>query len=504
MIQKRKSRSLGRLVSFLLLFSLIISTVPVGATNSVSAKKAANMVNTLQSGVYRIRNVGDGSYIDAYDFAYDPKGSAYLGEKNGGEAQDIYVKRLDDGTYLLYPQSEGGEYALSYKEAGTDGNITKSKSGEISDTEKFVVYSAADSSYTISPAVSGKTSTTLGVSEERSRYKHSYISLETFSGAKSQRWVFEPIETDGISLAFKSTTVKLYAVGTLYATLTPYNFGAKNVKWTSSDENVLMIDGDGNYSAIAPGKVTVTAESGDKTASCTIIVSNETAFTWYSQHSISNSDWNGTALSGISFTSGGVRKSFMIDKYGRGKDWMDEGCYLSSVAMVLHNMGAKLTKGYDFRSGQTDDLPADPYTVALANSGNEGARTSRSVLYGNPILVSRSKIDARFNVNGRSVYSEETYGASNKAIKEALDEHPEGVIVYFSRLSGRRTHYIVFTKCLNPTEKDPANYRFEVCDSASYDAARGDHIPFEKCISYTSEEYRMSNAISIIKWNIGD
>jgi len=500
---EKKPMRCGRLICFVLMLSLLLSSLPVSASAGVNAKKAANQVNVLGSGVYRIRNASTERYIDAYDKAYDTKGSAYLDEKNGGEAQDIYVERLDDGTYVLRPQSESGKYVLSYRDGCEDGTII-TKRTEIEKTEKFTIYSSGNGTYTVSPAATGSKSVTLGISEKTSRYKHNYLALTKYTGGGAQQWIFEPIEVTGISLAFVNTTVKLYSVGALYATLTPYNFGDRNVKWESSDEKILMIDDSGAYCALAPGKVRVTARSGDKSASCTVTVSSEAAFTWYSQHSVSNSDWNATALSGISFTAGGVRKKFMIDKYGRGRDWMDEGCYLASVAMILNNMGAKLTKGYDFRSGQTDNLPADPYTVALANSGNHGATTSKGVIYGNPILVSRSNIDARFNVNGKSISSQMTYGVTKKAIKEALDEHPEGIAVYFSRPSRGRTHYIVFTKCLNPEEKNTNNYKFEVCDSASYDAARGDHVQFEKSISYTSEGYRYSNAVSIITWNVNN
>lgn len=491
-----------RLISLFLALICVFTFVPTPAHAAVSAKKTANLENVLKSGVYRIKNCQSGLYIDFYDMMYDAKGSAYLEEKNGGEAQDIYVERLSDGTYILRPQSESGKYALSFKGLVSEGQILTKKEN-VEKTEKFVIYAASGGYYTISPAI-GRDSLTLGVSEKISRYKDNYVELAKFTGEADQKWVFEPIEAKGISLSFVSTTVKLYTVGTLYATLTPYNFGAGDVKWTSENEDVVMIDSKGNYTAIAPGKAKIRATSGDKSASCTINVTEETAFTWYSQHSIAGSDWNANSLSGIYFTAGGVRKRFMIDKYGKGKDWMDEGCYLASIAMVLNNMGAKLTKGYDFRSGQTNNLTADPYTVALANSGNNGATTSRSVLYGNPILISRTNIDSRFNVGGKEIRSVMTYDVSPKAIKEALDEHPEGVIVYFSRPSRNRTHYIVFSKCLNPTEKNPKNYKFEVCDSASYDAARGDHVPFEKSISYTAEGYRMSSAVSMITWEIID
>ena len=475
--------------------------MPVFAAGT--AKKEANASNYLKTGVYRIKNELTGLYIDCYDLAYEKNGSAYIETKNGGEAQDIYVERQADGTYTLSPQSEGGKYALSCKN-GVENESVITKNKEKTAFERFAIYASKNGAYTIAPIKNTKEGLVLDISEKTSRYKDNYICLKKFDGNSSQLWRFEPIETTGVSLSFSNTKMKIWSVGTLHATLKPYNFTSNDVKWSSDNPSVLMIDKNGNYAAISAGKAKVTASLGGKSATCTVTVSEESAFTWYSQHSTKNSDWDGTALSGITFTSGGVRKKFMIDKYGRGSDWMDEGCYLSSIAMVLNNMGARLTEGYDFRSGQSGDLPADPYTVALANSGNLGATTSKGSLSGNPILVSRSNIESRFNVGGRAVYSKMTYDVSNKAIKEALDEHPEGVIIYFSRPSKGRTHYIVFTKCLNPDETNPRNYKFEVCDSASYDAARGDHVPFEKCISYTSEGYRMSSAVSMICWYVAD
>ncbi|MBR6602840.1 MAG: Ig-like domain-containing protein, partial [Clostridia bacterium] len=190
--------------------------------------------------------------MDLYDMMYDAKGSAYLDEKNGGEAQDIYVERLSDGTYILRPQSEEGKYNLSFKGLMSEGEIITKREAE-EKTERFVIYSAENGYYSISPAL-GRDSLTLGISEKTSRYDHNYISLCKFTGAKNQMWAFEPIEPDGISLSFVSTTVKLYAVGTLYATLTPYNFGTDDIKWTSDNEDVVMIDSNGNYTALAPGK----------------------------------------------------------------------------------------------------------------------------------------------------------------------------------------------------------------------------------------------------------
>ena len=459
-------------------FSLALVLAFLGSAPQTFAATSAKKSKYLESGVYRIKNQETGLYVDAYDVAYDKNGSAYLSEASGQSGQDFYVERLSDGTYHLYPQSEDGQYALS---AAADGIVTKI--AETGKTEKFDIYPAGKT-YTICPAYSGEKSLALDISDKTSRYDDTYVGMNKYhANDKGQKWVFEPVKSTGLTMAYDATTVKLYSTGNFYATVAPYNYGEHKIKWTSADSSILLVSESGKYCAMSEGSTLVTATCGDMIASCTVTVSSVSAFTWYSQHNIYTSDWDGSKLGNIYFSAGGVRRKFAIDKINTGKDWLNEGCYLCSIAMVLKNLGATMTEGYDFRSGQRNNLPADPYTVALANSGNYGPTTSKAVLYGNPILVSISTILTRFTVKGEAITSTTQGGVTAKKIKEALDMHPEGVIVYFSQPSKNRTHYIVFTRCINPEEKNPSKYRFEVSDSAAYDANRGDHVPFEQSIS---------------------
>ena len=80
------------------------------------------------------------------------------------------------------------------------------------------------------------------------------------------------------SVTLDTTTLALAPGATrkLTATVKPDNADDKTVVWSSSDTAVVMVDNDGTVGAIKTGTATITAKSGDKTATCLVTVS-ETA-----------------------------------------------------------------------------------------------------------------------------------------------------------------------------------------------------------------------------------
>jgi hypothetical protein len=179
---------------------------------------------------------------------------------------------------------------------------------------------------------------------------------------------------------------------------------------------------------------------------------------------------------------------------------MDSGCALSSIAMVLNNVGAVKTTGYDLRTGQEGSLIADPYTVALANSGNYGVSSTSKVMYGNPIYMYWSSVASKFNVDGEKVDYHRYYNSSRKKIKDLITKHPQGVVVLFKR-SGR-THYVVFAECLNPEQTVSSKLEFLIYDPAAYKPENGDGVPFQKTISYIYEGYRYSSISSVTVYDV--
>ena len=87
--------------------------------------------------------------------------------------------------------------------------------------------------------------------------------------------VTEPASTTiavtGVSLNQTKLELKVGEKGTLSATVEPANASDKNVTWTSGDASVATVSG-GTVTAVAKGTTTITAKAGEKSVTCTVIV----------------------------------------------------------------------------------------------------------------------------------------------------------------------------------------------------------------------------------------
>ena len=80
----------------------------------------------------------------------------------------------------------------------------------------------------------------------------------------------------GVSLNKNTTTIKVGGTETLTAMVEPANATNKAVTWSSDNISVATVDANGLVTAVAEGSatITVTTEDGSKTATCTVIVTN--------------------------------------------------------------------------------------------------------------------------------------------------------------------------------------------------------------------------------------
>ncbi len=493
----------------ILLFIVIATLSSIFFVFSVSASVTlfSSAVNPfeLTDGIYNIVNRQTGEYLDVFDIIYDPEGKAYLANKTGQDGQDFLVKRQDDGTYILYPRSEKGIFSLSYEFDIMEGEFI-SKTSTVTNQSKFsiVPITSNDSSigyYTIKPACMSDNMLSLGISSLKGPYGFSMAGLALENGSLSQQWDFVKVSSETLTILGGYVNVRMGTTHDIYAKLTPeYLIG--NMVWESSNPEIATVDPQGIVHGVAEGSATITVTCGNQTASTIVRVTDLPAYTWYSQHNMYTGGWDAVSLKNIYFTTfAGNRKLFFAEGYKTVTDWMDMGCKLCSEAMVLHNMGATLTTGYDLRSGEENNLDADPYTVAIANSGATGHNINTTRVANNPVLVDHHLIDPRFTVNGKTITSQEFYGKNLKHIKELLDAHPEGVVVGMYNNNRDTTHYVVFTECLNPD--DPYfNFEFRICDPAASDESLGDNVPFKESISYRSLGYGYWSIFEYSVYNI--
>ncbi|MBR3030516.1 MAG: leucine-rich repeat protein [Bacteroidales bacterium] len=78
------------------------------------------------------------------------------------------------------------------------------------------------------------------------------------------------IPVTGISLDLKEATIYVGETLTLVATVSPADATEKSVAWTTDDPKVATVDPKGVVTAVGPGTCTITAQSGDFSAKCTV------------------------------------------------------------------------------------------------------------------------------------------------------------------------------------------------------------------------------------------
>lgn len=84
----------------------------------------------------------------------------------------------------------------------------------------------------------------------------------------------DPVSVESVTLDQETMTLTVGETGKLTATVTPENVTNLEIVWSSADETVVQVAQDGTVTAVAAGStsVSVTANPGAKTASCTVTV----------------------------------------------------------------------------------------------------------------------------------------------------------------------------------------------------------------------------------------
>lgn len=134
-------------------------------------------------------------------------------------------------------------------------------------TNKEVVWETSNDK--IATVVNGKV-TAVGVGEAVITVK----SQENNEINAQCKVIVNPINVSSIKLDEESKTIRLGESFKLTATIEPQNATNKEIKWQSSNSNVVIVDNTGNIKAVGVGSATITVvtDDGKLKATCAVIV----------------------------------------------------------------------------------------------------------------------------------------------------------------------------------------------------------------------------------------
>lgn len=158
--------------------------------------------------------------------------------------------------------------------------------------------------------------------------------------------VLESIELSNASLSLQPNDT-----AQLSYTAQPENALIKEATYTSSDDTVATVDEEGNVTAIADGKATITASVGDVSAECVVTVDSTSNSSTGSASSGTNGNSNGGSSGTSSSASAPAASSSFeygalpMDPATDGETWWSIDSSDSAYWAVANNINAMRTEG---------------------------------------------------------------------------------------------------------------------------------------------------------------
>ena len=202
------------------------------------------------------------------------------------------VTALKEGTASITATTSNGKTAIcNITVVVPVTNISLSKSSVTLEEEKFIyiiptVLPTNATDKTVSWSSSNTSIATVDSNGKVTALKAgiAYITAATSNGKTAickvtvETAVSSTISVTGLTLDKTNLSLKVGTSSKLNVTINPINATNKNVYWSSSDNNIVSVDQNGNIKAIKAGKATITVNSTSdttKTATCTIEVTDE-------------------------------------------------------------------------------------------------------------------------------------------------------------------------------------------------------------------------------------
>ena len=236
---------------------------------------------------------------------------------------------------------------------------------------------------------------------------------------------------------------------TLKATVKPDGASDQTVTWTSSKPAVATVDATGKVTAVAAGEATITAQAGDKSASCTVSVADVYAANEYNKGSwdgtkviftkktadseptaVANSDANVTWSAGWYTVSGNVTITGNVTLDADTHLILQDGATLTINGQLKTNNknlyiygqkkgDGKLNVTYNSgnaiysKTGYRIDIHGGEVTAAATGSGNVGLFTGYLAVYGGKLTATSGGGNGIGFYNTIDVYGGEVVATSN-------------------------------------------------------------------------------------------
>ena len=210
---------------------------------------------------YIITNVGSGKVIDIAGASLDPVADIIQYTNNGNPSQEFTITK--DGEYYRIQSSFNNFYFDTEGDGQGSGTNVVQYYGNGNDNQLWKFEDVGDNQFAIKNKSNGHY---LGV-ENNSDADAASVKTYYNDGSDYMRWTLTPVATiinvTGVSVTPTSANLVEGETVQLTAEVYPANASDKTVSWSSDNENVAIVDANGNTEAIAPGSATITVTTND-------------------------------------------------------------------------------------------------------------------------------------------------------------------------------------------------------------------------------------------------
>ena len=208
-------------------------------------------------------------------------------------------------------------------------------------------------------------------------------------------WMAQKIvAVTGIKLDKTELALSVGSVGQLKATVEPTDATEKTITWTSDKPSIATVDANGNVTGVAAGTATITAQAGDKTATCVVTVTAEPAVIPYAADEYNEGSWNKTEKKLVFTKKTAASEPTAVANSDANVTWSAGWYTVSGNVTITGNV----TLGADTHLILQDD-------ATLTINGQLNCGTKNLYIYG------QKKGDGKLIVNnsGNAIYSKTGY-----------------------------------------------------------------------------------------------